>query len=192
MNKIIVLIITCIALLLCLLPLSLYILWFRENPISNDPSQWHNFGGILSPVISLVTLVVTIILAFRLKKLDRKNALVGIQYEAFRDVSKRLREFNNIITEETQEDGMPELINKLTSQLKDFESDMGIFFPDLKSDPQKGIIKVLNDYKEIFERPPESLKEFDQEHPSRFKEIDKEEFNKEYKKYLKELQQGIQ
>jgi uncharacterized membrane protein len=50
---------------------------FHELPRSSNPADWGTFGdffgGILNPLISLLTLIVTIIIAVRISKIEKRN-----------------------------------------------------------------------------------------------------------------------
>jgi hypothetical protein len=58
-------------------PLWIYIARFHLNEISTEPEKWGPFGdyigGILNPLISLLTLTATIIIAIVLKRIDDRN-----------------------------------------------------------------------------------------------------------------------
>lgn len=66
-----------IALLAILAPIYYYRRDFHELPRSSDPADWGTFGdffgGILNPLISLLTLIITIIIAVRISKIEKRN-----------------------------------------------------------------------------------------------------------------------
>lgn len=64
---------------LIIISLPVYYYWhdFHNNSRSTNPSDWGTFGdffgGILNPIISFLTLVVTVVIALELKKIEDKN-----------------------------------------------------------------------------------------------------------------------
>lgn len=66
-----------IALVIIAIPIYYYCDDFRELPRSSIPSEWGAFGdfigGILNPFISLLTLIVTISVAFYVAKIEKRN-----------------------------------------------------------------------------------------------------------------------
>lgn len=58
-----------------LIPLWIYMFHLAKNGISGKPEQWAQFGdffgGVLSPIVALLTLVVTIVIAVRLYKIEK-------------------------------------------------------------------------------------------------------------------------
>lgn len=65
--------------MLVIIFLPVYYYWhdFHNNNRSTNPSDWGTFGdffgGILNPLISFITLIVTVIIALELKKIEDKN-----------------------------------------------------------------------------------------------------------------------
>lgn len=59
------------------IPIYLYINNFYNHTISTDPVYWgvfgDYFGGILNPIISLLTLFVTILIAINISKIEKRN-----------------------------------------------------------------------------------------------------------------------
>ncbi len=66
-----------IALLAITAPIYYYVNDFHELPRSSKPSDWGTFGdffgGILNPILSLLTLIVTIIIAVHISKIEKRN-----------------------------------------------------------------------------------------------------------------------
>lgn len=66
-----------ISLIAIVAPIYFYINDFHDLPRSSNPSDWGTFGdffgGILNPIISLLTLIVTILIAFYLNKIEKRN-----------------------------------------------------------------------------------------------------------------------
>ena len=66
-----------IALLAIIVPVALYIHDFHNFNRSSVPSNWGPFGdffgGILNPIISLFTLIVTIVIAVNIAKIEKRN-----------------------------------------------------------------------------------------------------------------------
>ncbi len=66
-----------IALLLIGSPIYFYVKDFHQFPRSTNPSDWGTFGdffgGILNPIISFLTLIVTIFIAVYINKIERRN-----------------------------------------------------------------------------------------------------------------------
>lgn len=58
-------------------PICFYVIDFHNLPRSSDPSDWGTFGdyfgGILNPIISFLTLIVTVIIAISISKIERRN-----------------------------------------------------------------------------------------------------------------------
>ncbi|HEX7904910.1 MAG TPA: hypothetical protein VF487_13620 [Chitinophagaceae bacterium] len=58
-------------------PIYYYVKDFNELPRSANPSDWGTFGdffgGILNPLISLLTLIVTIIIAVNISRIEKRN-----------------------------------------------------------------------------------------------------------------------
>ncbi|SEL62355.1 hypothetical protein SAMN04488505_102702 [Chitinophaga rupis] len=66
-----------ITLLAIAAPIYYYVHDFHDLPRSSDPADWGTFGdyfgGILNPVISLLTLIITIIIAVNISKIEQRN-----------------------------------------------------------------------------------------------------------------------
>ncbi|MBW7675653.1 hypothetical protein [Chryseobacterium chendengshani] len=66
-----------LSLIILLVPIALYVMDFHEYKRSTDPSDWGTFGdylgGVLNPIISFLTLLVTIIIAVTIGKIEKKN-----------------------------------------------------------------------------------------------------------------------
>lgn len=70
-----------LACLLCIIavatPIFFYVKDFYELPRSTNPADWGTFGdffgGILNPILSLLTLIVTIMIAVYLNRIERRN-----------------------------------------------------------------------------------------------------------------------
>ena len=66
-----------ISLIVIFIPIYLYIKNFYDHTISSDPAYWGVFGdyvgGILNPIISLLTLIVTSIIALNISKIEKRN-----------------------------------------------------------------------------------------------------------------------
>lgn len=66
-----------IALLLIAAPIYYYVKDFHDLSRSSDPAVWGTFGdffgGVLNPIISLLTLIVTIIIAVNISRIERRN-----------------------------------------------------------------------------------------------------------------------
>lgn len=58
-------------------PIYFYIKDFHELPRSSDPAEWGPFGdffgGILNPIISMLTLIVTVIIAVTISKIEKRH-----------------------------------------------------------------------------------------------------------------------
>jgi uncharacterized membrane protein len=67
-----------ISIVAILIPIGFYIYDFGGRPRSENPAEWGTFGdffgGILNPIISMLTLIVTVIIAIELKKIEDKNS----------------------------------------------------------------------------------------------------------------------
>jgi uncharacterized membrane protein len=66
-----------LVILIVLTPTAIYILQFGNRPLSSDPQTWGTFGdyigGLINPVIGILTLIITIIIALELKKIEDQN-----------------------------------------------------------------------------------------------------------------------
>lgn len=75
------------AILICViviaLPIAFYVYRFSATEISSSPSDWGSFGdyigGLINPIISLATLIVTIFIALFLSKLDDRRSSLAIE-----------------------------------------------------------------------------------------------------------------
>jgi len=58
-------------------PIYFYVKDFHALPRSTNPADWGTFGdylaGILNPIISLLTLIVTIVIAINISRIERRN-----------------------------------------------------------------------------------------------------------------------
>lgn len=76
-TKIIIGIGSVIAMIMIGVPIWYYIKDFYDLPRSSNPQDWGTFGdffgGILNPIISLLTLIVTIIIAVNISKIEKRN-----------------------------------------------------------------------------------------------------------------------
>jgi uncharacterized membrane protein len=68
---------TLLSLLTIVTPVYFYIKDFHEFSRSTNPNDWGTFGdfmgGVLNPIISLLTLVVTIIIAINISRIEKRN-----------------------------------------------------------------------------------------------------------------------
>ncbi|KFF09133.1 hypothetical protein IX38_01040 [Chryseobacterium luteum] len=73
----IILIGSIIALIAIILPVIFYVVNFYEYNRSTDPSDWGVFGdyigGVLNPIISFLTLIITVIIAVNISGLEKRN-----------------------------------------------------------------------------------------------------------------------
>lgn len=94
-SKIIFIVVSC---LLIILPIIIYIYHFRNNPISNNPSEWNSFGnyvsGILNPILSIFTTLLLIYITILLNKKNSKETLdirlLEDKQKAYYDILKQL------------------------------------------------------------------------------------------------------
>jgi hypothetical protein len=72
-----------LAIAIIFIPIAFYIFKFHHYPITSNPSEWGTFGdyigGLLNPIISLFTLLVTAFIAFELKKIEDRNSQKAIE-----------------------------------------------------------------------------------------------------------------
>ncbi|KFE99014.1 hypothetical protein [Chryseobacterium luteum] len=66
-----------ISLIAIVMPVIFYVINFHENDRSTDPADWGVFGdylgGILNPIISFLTLIITVIIAVNISGLEKRN-----------------------------------------------------------------------------------------------------------------------
>lgn len=76
-NKWIIGIVSIIAFTAMILPILFYVENFQDFNLSKNPADWgvlgDYFGGILNPIISLLTLIVTIIIAINISSIENRN-----------------------------------------------------------------------------------------------------------------------
>lgn len=76
-TKQIIVIATLITIIVIAAPIYFYVKDFHALQRSTDPADWGTFGdyfgGILNPIISLLTLIVTVVIAFYLSRIEKRN-----------------------------------------------------------------------------------------------------------------------
>jgi uncharacterized membrane protein len=92
------------ALIFISIPAIFYIYYFGLNTISKNPSDWgpfgDYFGGILNPIISILTLIVTIYIAIEISKIEDKRNEKTLNFEKRRFLNElRENEYRRISLE---------------------------------------------------------------------------------------------
>lgn len=105
--------------LLLISPVLTYIFAFHSFKISNQPSEWGTFGdfigGVINPLIALLTLLVTIYIAIEISKLEDKRSEKTIDFEKrrflnelreseYRRITYELQEVSNAVAEKKGSD----------------------------------------------------------------------------------------
>ena len=165
-----------ITLLIILGTVSLYVFNFKEYSVSKDGADWANFGsyigGILSPLISLISLFVLAYITYLIskndnvasfnlnllsRKMDAFDKLVALCPEVLKSTEEYTKDFNSqtdfvaILTNEDEKNEMLENNNKvresyieLRAAVMFFEVRYGHLFEfDFKSNCYTSLLKLL-------------------------------------------------
>lgn len=191
-----------VSIIFILTPSFFYIINFYSNPLSKNISDWGSFGeyinGTITPIISLISLFVVIIIAFlankiqieisdkskeiiesqsdRDLKLQKKLALTDIRFKIYEDLSKSINNFIEISLKTNKSEFDLELI-LLKQKILDFDGNYSKFF---KFENYTNIIKDVT-------YSTETYYEFIEKEKSKI-EIDKIEKEKAFKDFCLKLE----
>jgi len=92
--KLSVIIILCIGVGLCLIPIAFYISHFGKTDLSNNPQNWGVFGdyvgGTLNPVLSCINLALLIAISIYVAKMDTNRQINEFRYKAYTDLRVKI------------------------------------------------------------------------------------------------------
>ncbi|MGA2405281.1 MAG: hypothetical protein ABSF81_00835 [Bacteroidales bacterium] len=120
------------------IPFVLYIIRFGGNDFSNNPNDWNSFFSFYIPILSLV---VTLFLAYWVNEMNSQNARTPLRFEAYKDFLHGL----NINKKLFYEEGLSqrEVGFSIDSFITDFDNHF-IFLFDVDTIKSKEIVNKIH------------------------------------------------
>lgn len=100
------------AIVLVAIPLIVYCIFFRSLKISNDPRDWENFLIVL---YSLLILIATVVLGYFVHKLNKRNTIKPLQYQAYNNFLMNLENEINVLQKIKEDDAISLIMDTLFS-----------------------------------------------------------------------------
>ena len=143
--------------ILIILNLIIFTFYFHNNNISENLSDWANFatyiGGITNIFISIMTLLVTIFIAYEISKIDEKRNKANIEYDKKRfkrelmekeyaDISENLNNFWFAITNSNRKQSKDELM-VIRTKFVNFIKYKKHLFPEFNTEQFQNLDDIL-------------------------------------------------
>ena len=134
---------------IALAPLAYYVFWFKDAPISNDPSDWASFGSYIGGLYSVLVAVLVVYLA---RELAKKDEVTSKKKSAIEALYQQILKIKNDRIDERSVNKVYHLLeeNKLyiTDAIYDEIKDLADYYLEVKSGDRAIDYKKENSVKE--------------------------------------------